>query len=137
MVEAVYSSVSTSTLIRSTAEQLSSAKSFATNPEKIQEAPQAPYVSPYIHVDDATDRVVIQIRNPDTGKVIEQIPSDPGTVQGQNRAPQVSQPEVQQTTQSSTPAASAASFGAFAKQVASLQAAITGGGTGGTVSISA
>lgn len=143
MVDAVFSSVTTSTLIRATAEQQSSARSFAANPNKIQEAPQAPFVSPYIGRDQESQRVVIQIRNGETGKVIEQIPSKPETQQQAHQEPaqrveqvqsqqqQVPAPQAQAPSGQSTPAASAASFGAFAK------AQSGGSATGSTVSISA
>ena len=144
MVDAVFSSVTTSTLIRATAEQQSSARSFAANPNKIQEAPQAPFVSPYIGRDHESQRVVIQIRNGETGKVIEQIPSKPETQQQAPKEPaqRVEQvqsqqqqatpaPQAQAPSGQATPAASAASFGAFAR------AQSGGSATGSTVSISA
>ncbi|MCB9988723.1 MAG: hypothetical protein H6868_05225 [Rhodospirillales bacterium] len=36
---------------------------------------QAPYVSPYIHVDLNYDKAVLQIRDSDTGDVLNQFPS--------------------------------------------------------------
>ena len=139
MVDAVFSSVTTSTLIRATAEQASSSRA---NANKVQAAPQAPFVSPYIGRDQESQKVVIQIRNGETGKVIEQIPSKPESQQQQKATTtervqqaqsQQSAPVQQQPSGQSTPAVSAASFGAFAKQVAAQSAA----STGSTVSISA
>ncbi|MDB5492534.1 MAG: hypothetical protein JWO78_2383 [Micavibrio sp.] len=142
MVDAVFSSVTTSTLIRATAEQASSSRASAN---KVQAAPQAPFVSPYIGRDQESQKVVIQIRNGETGKVIEQIPSRPETEQQQKsttteRVQQAQSqqqpspaPAQQQPSGQSTPSVSSASFGAFAKQVASLQTAAS---TGSSVSIS-
>ena len=141
MVDPVFSSVTTSTLIRATAEQASSSRA---NANKVQAAPQAPFVSPYIGRDQESQKVVIQIRNGETGKVIEQIPSKPESQQQQKattteRVQQAQSqqsspaPVQQQPSGQSTPAVSSASFGAFAKQVAAQSAA----STGSTVSISA
>ncbi|AEP09103.1 hypothetical protein MICA_769 [Micavibrio aeruginosavorus ARL-13] len=38
---------------------------------------QAPYISPYVHVDVNHDKAVLQLRDPDTGDVVRQIPSEP------------------------------------------------------------
>lgn len=165
MLEAVNSTLSNASLIRGAAEQTSSTRSLAANPSKIQEVAQAPYLSQYIHLDIDFDTAVIQIRNPDTGDVVRQIPSEPaleaarrqiaaqavGLNTTERTAPTPQQsgqstltPTVQQIAQpvpdvaapqeaASTPAASTASFGAFAKAVAT---AVTGGGSsvGSTVS---
>lgn len=141
MVDAVFSSVTTSALVRAT-EQASSSRA---NTEKVQAAPQAPFVSPYIGRDQESQKIVLQIRNGETGKVIEQIPSRPEEehkAPTQERAQQAQQAQSQQSAPTpapqssgqSTPAVSSASFGAFAKQVAALQSS---GSTGSTVSISA
>lgn len=39
-------------------------------------APKAPFISPYIHVDLNFDKAVLQIRDSDTGDVVEQFPSN-------------------------------------------------------------
>ncbi|MEZ5919239.1 MAG: hypothetical protein R3D66_04845 [Alphaproteobacteria bacterium] len=63
-------------LLRGHAEQGSSARSFTANPDRVQEAPQAPFVSPYIIVDTNFDRAVLQIRDSNTGDVLRQFPSE-------------------------------------------------------------
>lgn len=163
MLEAVNSVLSNAPLVRGQAEQHSNARSLAANPEQVQVVAQAPYISPYIKVDVNYDKAVILIRDSDTGDTVRQIPSEPALeaarrqlaaqTQGDQTqvsdrvAPtpqeakqvQVSAPQAQAPTPTPnpTPAASSAAFGAFAKQVASLQTAIAGGGTGTTVSFSA
>lgn len=76
MLEAVNSVLQTAPLARGSAEQNSNARSFAANPEKIQEAPRAPYISPFIYVDVNYDKAVLQIRDSETGDVITQFPSE-------------------------------------------------------------
>jgi len=134
MVEAVTSSVSNASLVRATAEQANVARSAAVAASKNAEVVQAPFVSPYIHVDNESNTVVLQIRNGETGKVIDQIPAKSSAEEDRTRAP-VQQVQAQPQAQQQAPAASAASFGAFAKQVASLQSAVSGGGNGATVSL--
>lgn len=161
MFEAVNSTLSNAPLLRPQVEQVSAARSYAANPEKVQEVAQAPYISPFIHLDVNFGKAVLQIRDSDTGDVVRQFPSEsaleaarreqieesrlqyvapkPSSGEGAQAAPQtVSQPREQSVPQSgsSTPEASAAGFGAFAKQVASLQTA-TSGGIGTTVSTEA
>ena len=75
MIEAVNSTLATSSLTRVAAQQQSSAESFAANPERVQRVAQAPFVSPYISVDTNFDRAVLQIRDSDTGDVVTQYPT--------------------------------------------------------------
>ncbi len=76
MLEAVNSVLQTSPLTKATAERVSTAESYASNPDKVQKVAQAPYVSPYIHVDLTFDTAVLQIRDSDTGDVLTQFPSE-------------------------------------------------------------
>lgn len=76
MIEAVNSVISNAVLARGSAEQQSVVRSFAANPEKVQEVAQAPYVSPYISMNIDYNKAVLQIRNSDTGDVIRQFPSE-------------------------------------------------------------
>lgn len=76
MIEAANSVALNFSTLRGNAEQVASARSYASNPEKIQEVAQAPYVSPYIYVDVDFDRAVLQIRDSDTGDVVRQFPSE-------------------------------------------------------------
>lgn len=77
MIEAANSVLAQAPLIRGQVEQQSTARNFAANPNQVQVAPQAPYISPYVHVDVNHDKAVLQIRDPDTGDVVRQIPSEP------------------------------------------------------------
>lgn len=76
MIEAVNSVVASSTVVRGQAEQVSVARSYAANPERVQEVAKAPYVSPYIRVDVNFDKAVLQVRDSDTGDVLRQYPSE-------------------------------------------------------------
>lgn len=76
MIEAVNSVLSNVALTRVTAEQQSALRSFAANPERVQEIAKAPYISPYISMDVHYDRAVLQIRDSDTGDVVRQFPSE-------------------------------------------------------------
>ncbi len=76
MIEAVNSVLSNAVLARGSAEQQSVARSFAANPEKVQEVAQAPFVSPYISVNVNYNKAVLQIRDGDTGDVVRQFPSE-------------------------------------------------------------
>ncbi|WP_235068098.1 flagellar protein FlaG [Micavibrio aeruginosavorus] len=123
MIEAVNSVLSNAPLIRGSTEQQSTSRTQAANPDKVQVVAQAPYISPYVHVDVNHDRAVLQLRDPDTGDVVRQIPSEPmldamrrqdATLEArrvaqaeesarENRVQQVSQP-VQQQVQVQQPA---------------------------------
>ncbi len=76
MIEAVNSVIANASVLRGPAEQASAARSFAANPDRVQEVILAPYVSPYIHVDVNYDKAVLQIRDGDTGNVLKQFPSE-------------------------------------------------------------
>lgn len=76
MIEAVNSVISSAPVLRQSAEQVDAARSFAANPERLQELPQAPYISPFVHVDLNFDTAVLQIRDSDTGDVLNQFPSE-------------------------------------------------------------
>lgn len=77
MLEAVHSVLQSAPVVRAQAEQVSPAESFAANPDRVQKVPvQAPYVSPYIFVDVALNKAVIQIRNGETGDVLGQFPTE-------------------------------------------------------------
>jgi hypothetical protein len=74
MLEAVNSVISNAPFLRQSVEQLSSAN-FALE-ESAVTAPQAPYVSPYIFVNNDYNTAVLQIRDSDTGDVLKQFPSE-------------------------------------------------------------
>jgi hypothetical protein len=89
MIEAVNSTLTNAQLLRGAAEAAaSSTRSFAANPDRVQEAasaPQAPYVSPYIALDLNYDKAVLQIRDRDTGDVVRQFPSESRLAADQRR----------------------------------------------------
>lgn len=76
MIEAVNSVLSNASLTRGATAQPSAERIVSANPEKVQERAQAPYVSPYISVDKASNRAVLQIRDSDTGDVVRQFPTE-------------------------------------------------------------
>jgi uncharacterized FlaG/YvyC family protein len=161
MIEAVNSVLQTSGLVRGNAEQVSNARSFASNPERIQEAPKAPYISPHIHVDVNVNKAVIQIRDADTGEVEAQIPSETRLIalsQAQDQARQERQTEVSESNvsfeisraannsavqaqiQASAPAAADLAPAPSPQQTAAFLVAArsgTGGDTGGNVAVTA
>lgn len=75
MLEAVNSVIQASPIVRSSAEQVSTADSYAANPQRVQKIAQAPYISPYIAVDEANNAVVLQIRDAQTGDVLATYPT--------------------------------------------------------------
>lgn len=93
MLEAVNSTVQTAVTARATLEQTSTLDSFAANPARIQRAPQAPYVSPYVRMDVNFDKAVLQLRDGDTGDVVFQIPSQPALEAYQREAARQSRAE--------------------------------------------
>jgi len=101
MLEAVNSVLQNAQFVRSNSEQTSSVDSFAANPERSQRvAPQAPYISPYIHLDVNYDKAVILLRNGETGDVEGQFPSQ-ATLEAQARAAAKRQVAVE--TEAATP----------------------------------
>lgn len=90
MIEAVNSVLSNAPIARAMADQQSVATSFAANPDRVQVVAQAPFISPYIHVDVNFDKAVLQIRDSETGDVVRTIPTE-GQMEAYRRA---------QTTQS-------------------------------------
>lgn len=85
MIEAVNSVLSNAAYTKSAIEQQSVAQSFAANPDRIQVAPQAPYISPYVHMDINFDKAVLQLRDSETGDVVRQIPTE-GQLEAYKRA---------------------------------------------------
>ncbi len=49
----------------------------------VASGPQAPYVSLFVHVDNNYDKAVLQVRDSDTGNVIDQYPSEETLMQRQ------------------------------------------------------
>lgn len=130
MIEAVNSVIANASLVRGNTDQNSSARSFAANPDRVQEAassggalPQAPFISPFIFLDVNFDTAVLQIRDPQTGDVVEQIPSR-SRLESQQRAAQQADIQAQQTVQSAPDTTQAVQAQAVAQAfTASAQAA--------------
>ena len=74
MIEAVNSVLANASLSRGSTVQASNAA--RVEPQTVAQAPQAPYISPYIALDYNTNQAVIQIRDSDTGDVLTQFPSE-------------------------------------------------------------
>lgn len=75
MIEAVNSVVSNANLLRTQPEQVVQQRPETASLERV-EAPLAPFISPYIQVNTQYDKAVIQIRDADTGDVLNQYPSE-------------------------------------------------------------
>lgn len=79
MIEAVNSVISNAPLIRGNAEQVAASNSFAADAaavETVARMPLAPYISPYIAVNTDYDKAVLQLRDSETGDVVNQFPSE-------------------------------------------------------------
>ncbi len=137
MLEAVNSVLQSAPLVRGHSEQVSTTESFAANPDRVQKVAQAPYVSPYIAVDKTAHKIVLQIRDPDTGAVLQTFPSESdlkARVQDETQraartvrssAPQ----EPSQSTQGRAPAPTAKQLAAFSS------ASKSGSGAGSQVTV--
>lgn len=154
MLEAVNSSVSNAPLIRGNADQTSSTRSIAANPSKVQQVAQAPFISPYIHIDVNYGAAVLALRDSETGDFLTTIPSDTKlAAQARDEASRARAEQVATYARTDTGSAPIQvaraepapqqvaveapqpnAFAAFARQVAAIQSATVGGGTGGTVS---
>lgn len=76
MIEAVNSVISNAQALKISSAQVDSARTTQVVTESVSEAPQAPYISPFIAVPDGQSKAVIQIRDSDTGDVLKQYPSE-------------------------------------------------------------
>lgn len=76
MIEGVKSSLVSSIINKNVILDNSTQNSMSANPEKIQKAATAPYVSPYISIDKNHNKAVLQIRDSDTGTVLRQFPTE-------------------------------------------------------------
>ncbi len=79
MIEAIKSTLSVAPVVAKATSQVSSEKSFATNPDKVQEV-AAPdenyYISRNVRVDNNAPVAVLEFRNPLNGDVKTQIPTE-------------------------------------------------------------
>lgn len=125
MLEAVSTVLQNAPNARIAADQVSTADSFAANPDRTQRAaPQAPYVSPYIYLDVNYDKAVIQIRNGETGDVEGQFPSQ-SRLQQQQRAARADQAQQAAPQGENQPTQSAAPQQPQAEQTAAVTTAPT------------
>lgn len=76
MIEAVNSVLSNASSTRAAVEQQTTTRSLAANPDRTQEVSRTPFVSPYISLDRTSSRAVLQIRDSDTGDVLQQYPTE-------------------------------------------------------------
>lgn len=76
MIEAVKSTLAAAPVLQRGLEQASNARSFAANPDRVQEAVEAPYVSPNVRVDNNAKIAILEFRDSVTGDVLTQIPSE-------------------------------------------------------------
>ena len=76
MLEAVNTVLQAAPLTKGYVEQASTAESFAANPDRVQKVAQAPYVSPYVYVDVNYNKAILQLRDGETGDVVQSFPSD-------------------------------------------------------------
>lgn len=79
MIEAIKSTLSVAPVVAKSVEQTSSSRSFAANPDKVQEvAVQTDgfYTSRKVRVDNSTNVAVLEFRNPLNGDVKTQIPTE-------------------------------------------------------------
>lgn len=74
MIEAVNSVLANASLARVATGQGGQDRAEVSRSEV--QVPQAPYISPYISVDNSYNQAVIQIRDSDTGDVLNQFPSE-------------------------------------------------------------
>lgn len=109
MIEAVNSVLSNAASTKAVVEQQSVAQSFAANPDRVQVVPQAPFISPYVHVDVNFDKAVLLLRDSSTGDVVRQIPTE-SQLEAYKRAQaaqtraQSAAPKVETPSQSAEPA---------------------------------
>ncbi|MCC7305716.1 MAG: hypothetical protein IT558_05595 [Alphaproteobacteria bacterium] len=139
MIEAVNSVVSSAPLARGNTDQVDVAQSYAANPSRVQQArplPQAPYVSPYIHVDVNHNKAVLQIRDGETGDVVRQFPSET-TMQLQNAVVQAETAQANVHVPGSDTAQASANAEAQAAAAAFVRAAQTSDSGSSTVVTSA
>lgn len=82
MIEAVNTVLSYGSVLKGESEKFSAVPPVSTEntvsvaAESKTSAPQAPYVSPYIRVDNNYNKAVLAIRDSDTGDILREFPSE-------------------------------------------------------------
>lgn len=102
MIEAVNSILSNASVTRVVAEQQSTARSYAANPDKIQEAAKAPYLSQHIALDSRYNKAILQVRDTNTGDVLRQFPTE-GQLKAYRTAQQFSDRRAAEATKNAVP----------------------------------
>lgn len=126
MIEAVNSVVANASSLRSGVESVLAARPVAEVAPPVTvgeivaaEIPKAPYISPYIVIDRNYNRAVLQIRDSDTGDVVQQFPTESRLAQ-LSRAQQLIQQR--QLVQGDTPTpARPEQVASLARQVEKIQ----------------
>lgn len=75
MIEAVNSAVASAQVLRSSNERNGGAAASSSEPASVT-APQAPFISPFVTFNTDRNVAVLQLRDSQTGDVVEQIPSE-------------------------------------------------------------
>ena len=75
MIEAVNSALASAGTVKAEVSNALAPKSYASNPDRIQEVSPAPYTSTKIRFDNDFDKAVLEFRDTDTGNVVSQTPS--------------------------------------------------------------
>ncbi len=101
MIEAVNSVIANASLARAAVVSADASARPEVSRQDIQ-VPQAPYISPYISVDNNYNAAVIQIRDSETGDVLTQFPSE-SRLQARAQEQAVAQPIFQEPTQQGAP----------------------------------
>ena len=103
MIEAVNSVVANSSVLRASSGQVDASALSAPIPAQptsgeAPRAPQAPFVSPYIALDSASNKAVLQIRDGETGDVQQQFPTESRLVQIQQALEREQRREIRTTS---------------------------------------
>lgn len=121
MIEAVNSAVANASLVRGSANQVDAARvEISTGNGPV--APRAPFISPFISLDNNFDTAVIQIRDSETGDVLRQFPSEQ-TLSSRAREAQLS--ESRETNAANSPVQQQASTSLSIESLSALQAQTT------------
>ncbi len=75
MLEAVNSVLSNASATRVSAEQVSTVRSYAANPEKIQETAR-PSKTTTITIDNTINRAILEVRDNSSGDIVRQFPTE-------------------------------------------------------------
>lgn len=101
MIEAVSSSLVSAQALRGNVGNVDASRAAAIAPpvttSPAPEAPKAPYISPYIAIDVAHNKAVLQIRDRDTGDVQAQFPTESRLVQLSQAQARLEQKQAVQT----------------------------------------